>query len=335
MVFLALCGLILALAGATPTYASTPLAMRGGARATVATLQAPNPLCTIGIGPLPLDLCSHFQAVIQSTLLDPVANAAGAIIKNVVTSTDDGATDANPDIIKLHNTLLLATDSFLVLVILLTGIRMIYEQSAISWSSFKETLPQVLIAFLLSQVSLSLVAAAIHLNNALIQVVLPSGHLALDTLIPPNSNGLDLFADFLRYIEALFLILLTLEESVRLPVLNLCAVLSSAGCFALAWKPTQRLGMLWLNTFLASVFLQFLQVLLLVIGLIMFKGQGQHPYVTELGGIAVSFTALALPFYIYRWAIGPSLTVVRTAKETGEQVVNSTVGAAEKVAMML
>lgn len=323
--------------GPTPGSTSSP---GPGPTPTPAQDQNPaqDPNCTVGTGPLNFDLCTHFSAVVQHALIDPVVFGALKLFNDSVDSiisTNAFATYTNPDMKDLHQTLLLATDAFLLLVILATGIRMVYEQSAVSWAAIRETIPQVLLAFLLAQFSLDLVALIIQLNNALCSVVMGPGQLALGNLLPANTAPLDLFAAFLRFVLAIFLVLLVLEAAVRLPIINVCLVLASAGCFALAWRPTQRLGFFWLNTFLVAVLTQCLQLLCLVIGMLMVRGlqSQQNTYITLIGGIAIAFAALALPFYVYRWAIQPVMTAGQTVIGVAGQQVERVTDAARILAM--
>jgi hypothetical protein len=110
------------------------------------------------------------------------------------------------------------------------------------------------------------------------------------------------------------LVLLVLEAAVRLAVLKMLLVLSPAGCFALAWKPTQQLGFVWFNTFLATVFAQFLQVVCLAVGLVMIStppNQQQSISLSLIGGIAILCATLTIPFVTYRWAIQPIIAATR------------------------
>ena len=288
-----------------------------------------SPLCQITVGFASIDLCQSFQGVIQSVFFSPVVQAARMVFEATVRSityTDPSITYGNTVIGDMSNTTLFAVDALLIVVILVTGIRMVYEQSAISWANFRETIPQVLLAFLLAQVSLKLTGALIDLNNALCGLFL-SKAFALGNLLPTDSSPLDLFAAFLQFVTGIFFIILVVEASVRIPVVNVCAVLSSAGCFALAWRPTQRFGFLWLNTLLSCVFLQFFQVLCLLVGLELIRDlQGQaNPsvYVVLLGGIALLFIAVALPWYFMRWAIQPVFNAVRGGEQAVEGVVRT------------
>ncbi len=327
-----------------PTGVPTPVPTVASTSPPLVTNQGPsgpssaNPLCTVGIAIAVLNICDNIRGVIKAVFLDPIDQAAQSLLApglKAIVSTDPALTYSNPDIKGLHQTMLLATNAFLVLVILFTGIRMVWEQSAVSWSNFRETLPQVLIAFLLAQVSLQLAGAIIDLDNMLLRVIAPTGILAFGQVFPANPPLTDLFANFLEFILGIFIIVLIFEASVRIPVLNLCVVLGAAGCFALAWKPTQRLGFFWMNTFLATVFIQFLQALCLVIGLVLFRSlQGQqNTYITAIGGIAIAFAALALPFYVYRWAVQPVISAARMAVGGGERVVEGVADTAKATAM--
>ena len=285
---------------------------------------SPPPECILQIGPVPIDLCNRFSVILGTTLFGPIVDAAIGIYQGGVSlvTTDAAATYQNSDILALHQNMLLATDLFLLLTVLITAIRMMWEQSIMSWADFRETLPQVLFAFVLAQFSLSLTEATINLNNAFCALLTPIAALGTINALLSHPIVDNLFATFLVAILAIMFLVLVVESSVRIAVLNLCIVLASAGCFALAWKPTQRFGIVWLNTFLAAAFTQFLQLLCLVIGAVLvqsLRGQ-ENTFVTLLAGIAVTFTATAIPFYTYRWAIQPVFTAARTA---GNAVVNT------------
>lgn len=287
----------------------------------------PPPECMLRIGPTPIDLCNRFSVIIGTTLFGPVVDAAIGIYQGGVSlvTTSAAATYQNSDILALHQNMLLATDAFLLLTVLITAIRMVWEQSVVSWADFRETLPQVLFAFLLAQFSLRLVEAIISLNNALCSLLTPTAALSIPNALLSDPLLTSLFAAFLLFILAIMFILLVVEAAVRIAVLNLCIVLAPVGCFALAWKPTQRFGLLWLNTLLAATFVQFLQLLCLVIGAVLvqsLRGQ-ENTFVTLLAGIAIAFTALALPFHMYRWAMQPVATAARTVVNTISTAANT------------
>lgn len=349
LLVLALCGVLylarLFLLAHAPALPASQLALAGKAAVTPAatptTTPAPsappssqtpgngNPNCTMGVGFLQVNICDRFQAVIESSILDPVRHGAGDTWTQggrAVFGTDPTLTYANPDIIRFHAILLGVADSLLVLLLLFTGIRMIYEQNILSWSDFKESIPQVLFALLLAHLSLALVGALISLNNVLSTMLESTVVPTLNSLIQPYNQGpLDLAADFVNFVTGLFAILLVAEAIIRLPVLNLCAVLSSLGCLLLVWRPTQRYGSLWLNTLVVAVFAQFLQVLLLGIGAVMIKTlvNSSTPTLAQLAGVAMLFIALALPFYLYRWAVQPVFTAAKKTMDVGDTVAGT------------
>jgi hypothetical protein len=284
----------------------------------------PTNACTAGLGPAQINVCNQVQEVLVVGIFYPLWEASTSIVNQAIATlyrTDPKLTYLNPDIELLTGYTQDAIDLFLVLVVLVTGIRMVWEQSAFSWADFRETLPQVLMALVLSRISLNLAGAIIGLNNALISPFLSSFQSAFSGLVPPTLDLIDLPTTLLESFLGLMLVLLIVEAAVRIPVLGVLLILSPAGCFALAWKPTQRLGFLWLNAFLAAALVQFLQLLLLTAGLVVMKGL--HPpqhvtYLSLIGGIALLFATLALPFAAYRWAIQP---VASTAKATADSAI--------------
>ncbi len=287
----------------------------------------PPPECLLQIGPAPIDLCNRFSVIIGTTLFSPVIEAVVGIYQGGLSlaTTDAAATYQNSDILALHQNMLLATDVLLLLTVLITAIRMVWEQSITSWADFRETFPQVLFAFLLAQFSQRLVEAIISLNNAFCAIITPTAVFGMINAFMSNAITIDLFASFLIFVLAIMFILLIIEAAARIAVLNLCIVLAPVGCFALAWKPTQRFGLLWLNTFLAVTFTQFLQLLCLAIGAVLvqsLRGQ-ENTFVTLFAGIAISFTAIALPFYTCRWAAQPVFTAARTVVSTINTAANA------------
>jgi hypothetical protein len=285
--------------------------------------QPPTDGCNTGIGPAQVNVCKQVTDVLTLGILYPLWKASMEMVDQALGtlySTDPRMTYANPDVVSLTGYTQDAVDVFLLLVVLVTGIRLVWEQNIFSWADFRETLPQVLMAFFLARVSLNLAGAVINLNNALIVLFLPGIQSAFSTFVPTTINLLDLPTTLLDAFLGILLALLIIEAGVRIPVLGVLMILSPAGCFALAWKPTQRFGLLWLNAFIAAVFVQFLQLLLLTVGLVLIKSVYPPKHVTYLGligGIALMITTLTLPFAAYRWAIQP---VASSAKSTVESV---------------
>jgi hypothetical protein len=109
-------------------------------------------------------------------------------------------------------------------------------------------------------------------------------------------------------------------------VVNLCFVLAAAGCFCLAYKPLQPLGRLWLSTFLAAVFAQVLQIIMLDIGLLLLTSitaKLSIYYVNVLLGTGTVYVALVVPTYLYRWAMQPFTAAARGVLGAGESIANT------------
>jgi hypothetical protein len=94
---------------------------------------------------------------------------------------------------------------------------------------------------------------------------------------------------------------------VRVALLDVLIILAPIGLFCLALPQTQRWGRLWTMGFAATLFLQFLQVLVVAMGsaLISSFGHASATPITLLIGCSALYLAFRLPGMLYGALLRP------------------------------
>jgi hypothetical protein len=284
-----------------------------------------SPLCSMGPA---VDLCATFGAVLQAIFIAPLEAAVSQFIQALVSlvwTTPRELSYDNTAIQGLWRITLLIADGLVLLALSIAGIRLIWERNILAYVDVLETLPQVVLAVFLAHMSRYMVAGLIELNNALIQAFLSRGEPVLTTLYLAGRSPANPLAQALVVLLGAFISLLILQQVVRLIVVNLGFVLAAAGCFCLAYKPFQALGRFWLSTFLAAVFAQLLQVIILDIGLLLLTSITAKLSIFSVNvllGIGTVYIALVVPGYLYRWAMQPVVSAARQVAGAGEAALN-------------
>ena len=217
------------------------------------------------------------------------------------------------------------------------------RQVGIPVYGFSEAIPRVILLFLVASVSPLIVQSFIDLNNVLCQSVLQVGFYSVLTNIIIGLVGTGLSAGWLVWLLITTLlvmnILLDCQMVLRLAFLVFLAALAPLGLLCFAVHPTVPLGKLWLSNFVTTVFVQFLQVSMLVIGAMIFSNvialmspllahipDGQTlMQVTLL--IAILYLTLRLPGTLRHWALS------HVADQAGQAAL-SAVGETAQVAAL-
>ncbi len=181
---------------------------------------------------------------------------------------------ANPAIAGLNLELALAADVLLGGVVLYVSLRAVFDRSIRSRYGLKVALPRILLAVALVHSSIFLMQMAIDLNNALAQVAGSlGGPLSLDAMPWSSSmNGAavagmqaaqDIFHALFGIAVVVAVVLLALSYVVRIALLNVLIVVAPLAAIAMVLPETRHYSYTWMRLFLATVFMQAVQLIVL------------------------------------------------------------------------
>jgi hypothetical protein len=242
--------------------------------------------------------------------------------------TPPGLTYHHGVVINLWVWALGVADAALALFLVIGGYNAMLRHSlGATYPSVLEFLPRILLAAVAANFSLSFISSFIELNNALCLGV--QGALATagaGTLSLPfsvlNILTLPFYAAIAYLIELAFAALLSVQMLVRIALLDLLTVLSPLWLLMLGLKQTERWGKLGAAAFATTLFLQFLQILVLGIGsaLISSFGHASLTPITILVGIASLYLAFRLPGMLYGAVLRPVEGATADAANAGERI---------------
>ena len=184
---------------------------------------------------------------------------------NVITHTPPGMTYQQQGVVQRHDALLAVMDWGFAAALVVTGILVILgPNSPLSYPAAGEIVPRVVIAFVAAHSSLHWGGWFIDLSNALCTVVAPADPFPLSSASDPGTAfallGLALLYGFMAVFLGLFMF-------VRVKLIALLLILAPVACvlWVLPGRPRQW-GELWMDLFFSNLFVQFIQVLALSIG---------------------------------------------------------------------
>lgn len=216
----------------------------------------------------------------------------------------------NQSIQQAWGIVLAMADLFLVLFIMINGIRIAMGGMGFRYAEALEALPRILLAFAAANLSQLFIANLIELNNDLClgilsaignnNLVYAGGVTGTSLITRVITLGITLlgglFANFIPFVGQLLsaaswllfagnLILLLIDGTlwllylflavqlvIRLALINLLTIMAPLGlaCWALPQGAGQQLMRIWLNATFASIMVQFLQLTAYVFGVLLF-----------------------------------------------------------------
>jgi len=215
---------------------------------------------------------------------------------NVITHTPPGMTYQQRGVIQRHDALLVAMDWGFAAALVVTGILVILGPSSpLSYPAAGEIVPRVIIGFIAAHSSLQWGGWLIDLSNALCTAVAPADPF-------PLTSTADLGSAFallgLALLYGLMAVFLGLFMFVRVKLIALLLILAPVACvlWVLPGRPRQW-GELWMDLFFSNLFVQFIQVLALTIGveLLQTAGGDTAGFMQFLSGAATLLLVFRIP----------------------------------------
>ena len=184
---------------------------------------------------------------------------------NVITRTPRAMTYQQPGVIQKHDALLVIIDWGFAAALVVMGILVILgPNSPLSYPAAGEIAPRVVIAYIAAHSSLQWGAWFIDLSNALCTAVAPADPFPLTSSANLGTAfallGLALLYGFMAVFLGLFMF-------VRVKLIAVLLILAPVACvlWVLPGRPRQW-GELWMDLFFSNLFVQFIQVLVLNVG---------------------------------------------------------------------
>lgn len=300
--------------------------MRGGITVQLPAPPPPAPPAPPMAPTPPNTNCISFGGIDWGACLTGLGNAIMGGISSAITGIIDWATSfgflfvtpaaltyKHGVVANLWQWSLGVVDAALVLFLVIGGYNaMVRHAIGARYHDILEFLPRLVLAAVAANFSLMFISSFIELNNTLNISVMGAlatagaGNVSLPFGIL-NIVTLPFYEAILYLIDLLFALLLVIQQLVRIALLDVLTILAPIGLFCLALPQTQRWGRLWALGFTATLFLQFLQVLVIGIGsaLVASFGHASATPISLLVGGAALYLAFKIPGMLYGTLLRP------------------------------
>jgi hypothetical protein len=281
-------------------------------------------------------------------VLQPLVDAVNQSSLNFITQTPPAGTYQNPTVIQFTTWSIGVVNAAVAIFIVIAGYNiMIARQIGAESYELMEFLPRLALAVLAANFSLFFIRLFIDLENALnLDVIHLFSLTILSNTIVGIFHGNLLGAGLLTFVLVIVLgvmdLLVAWQMLLRLALLILLIVLAPLAFLCGALHQTQGYLRLWISTFAATVFIQFVQVSALAIGSTLIS------YVTaanlfNLGGsllsiitsAAVLYLVLRIPGMIRVWALRPVAEAGPAALHAAQGTIGSAVGTGLRLMALL
>lgn len=241
-----------------------------------------------------------------TAILAPSLAAAGQLLFSTP------AFDAIPQIQRSWELVHNVADALFVVAWIAAGVLVMTSGGTDARYTAKILVPRVVLAAVLANASLAICGALIRLNNALVTGLLgptpgASAVTGLAQLVTSGQAGNQVLGILIGLAAAVLAVLLVVLFIGRDLVLLVATVIAPLALATYALPQTEELARLWWRVFVALLFVQVGQAVLVQIGAeLVVHGEwlgGPVPtLVGALVGVTVLYLLLKLPFAAYQWA---------------------------------
>ncbi len=251
-----------------------------------------------------LNLISGFLEALFNSAASTIHDYAGAWLLSThdLSQIPPRPITANPNLRALHHLMVLIADALFALTLMWACGRSMWERNLRAKYSLKVMLPRVLAAIVLAHFSLLLGQMAIDLNNAMVLAVwsyrmphdvpgFPWELVFGGPWIPP---GTGLFTIALWGALLIGVCVLLLSYVVRFTLLAVLLVLAPLAALCLILPETHVHARAWTRLFLATVFTQFVQVVVLKLAAALMLDRQGGP-IQAMYGLATLYVLLKIP----------------------------------------
>jgi hypothetical protein len=196
--------------------------------------------------------------------------------------TDPSMTVNAPGISTLWATGLAVVDAFIVALIMMNAVRIMMSGSIFRYADVAETLPRVLLALVVAHLSFDFISFFANLSNSLCSLLVsqagginPGANVAnmfgfnmpdfsmWDLVTSGASYVLQVIVEIILFLVQLVLVLMLFAQLItRIILIDLYIIFSAPciACWALPGRSGQPVTRMWLQGFLALIFVQLVQV---------------------------------------------------------------------------
>lgn len=203
-------------------------------------------------------------------------------------------------------------DALFVLAWLGVGVVVMTSGGSDARYTAKVLVPRVALAAILANASLALCGALVALNNALVAALLGPGGAAVFAefaaalgVTDPLHTMVGILVGIVAAVLALLLVVLFVGRALLLLLLTVLAPLALA---TYALPQTSEVARVWWRVFLALLFVQVVQAMLVAVAVTVFGhtdwiAEPASGLVSALLAVTVLYLLFRLPFATYEWAV--------------------------------
>jgi len=255
-----------------------------------------------------LEVFSGLVTGFLTNLINDVRDSIASTVETYLLSTHDlsrggaQALTSDPALQAMYHLTLGISDALLVLVYVWAFLRSMWERGFRPHYTLKVMLPRTMAAIALAHFGLLFGQMAIDLNNVLVHAAwttpLQTGpgpaaafpwHFALD-----NPFGFPLFQLAVRLAIVVMISILALTYVIRFALLSVLLAIAPLAALCLILPETKNYARSWTRLFLITVFMQFVQVLILRFASL-FSSDLSGSVMQALYGLAVLYLVLKVP----------------------------------------
>ena len=244
--------------------------------------------------------------------LRPALEAAGQLLFQTP------AYDSMPEVQQAWESVRAVTDALFILAILAVGLLVMSSGAFETRYTAKLLLPRLVLASLLSNVSLTICGALIRLDNALVLGLLgatpgPQIFSQLMAGLAAPSAGAQVITSLVALAAAALALLLVVVYIGRDLLLLLATVLAPLALATGALPQADEIAQLWWRGYLSVLFLQVAQAALISIGAQIVShadwlGSPSSGLINGLVLVTLLYLNVRLPFVAYKWAFRQSFS---------------------------
>ena len=257
------------------------------------------PVLALSLDPLSgaTELVTRLLARLIDSGRDDLMRLLDRYLFSTVDTTHGGAAfTANPSLRPLNGGLAVAGDLLLTVVIIVASLRGMFERSLRAKYTLKVVVPRALLAVVLMHGSALFMQMFIDLSNALAHVALhlgdgePTSGLPWSAPLSPAStlaivNGKDLFQGVFAIALLVAVCILAFAYVVRSALLSVLLVIAPLAALCTTLPETRGYALTWSRIFIAGLFMQPVQLIVLRVAIAIDLGPG--------AGVFSTFYALA------------------------------------------
>ena len=302
---------------------------------SVCTATANNPLSNMSVGTLlsgfnVADLVTSLFVTAAEGPINAACSASTSVVtwadsQSFVFSTGSGVTYLQPTVMKFYDASQTIALAAVALLMTLAGFEIM------GGASVSTVLPRVILALIAVFAAKPLIGYLVDLESAMCNYALlnatvqTSGEqLNIITLFTAGSSSQLNLSTGINWIGILFIVFMgvavVIQNIVRLGILDVLIAIAPICLMTYGKRGWQRWGNLWMSAFIATLFVQFVQVVAIGIGSDLIGSLGGPAPLSLLAGIAILYLVFKIPGWMSNAVAGTLAGVPSTYEVLGNMV---------------